>query len=146
MTTERYLEQITNIDRRIKDKLADSRRWEEIAIARSMGGSLSQEGERIQSSPKPDKISDAIIKAVDYCRQAEEQANELAKVFRVITEQIDGIDDEVFYNILRGKFVDGKSLTILADDMGFSTRTIFRKYDDALVCFETKYGESYLKL
>lgn len=144
METKAYLNQLTNIDRRIKDKVKESQKWLDIAISRSIGSGGGSDDVKVQTSHNPDKIADAIVKAVDYQREAEKIALELTQKKHTIQRQIDGIEDELFYNILHGYYVEGKSINQLSYQEGYSYKNIKRKYDMAINTFENQYGNTYL--
>ena len=60
-TTKQYLNQLVNIDKRIKDKIKEAEMWRDIA-GRTGGGNNS---ERVQTTKRYDKMGDAISSAVD---------------------------------------------------------------------------------
>lgn len=63
-----------------------------------------------------------------------------------IISQIDGMEDENYYNILFSRYIEKKSFELIATEMSFSYRNITRLHGKALKAFELKYGETYLKL
>ena len=90
MTAQTYLEQLHNIDRRIKDKMRESYEWREIAMTKR----ASIDDVKIQSSPRKDAMEDAICMAVQYESEAAELAKYLTELKHRIIEQIDGLEGE----------------------------------------------------
>ena len=107
MTTKQYLGQLVNIDRRIKDQMSEYEKW--ISIATSTG-SNSGNTDRVMSSGSQDKMADAVAKAIDYSIESNENAILLTNLKHTITNQICGIKNEQFYNVLFSHFVDGEKI------------------------------------
>lgn len=139
MLTKAYLDKLNNIDRRIKDKLEESEKWR--AIAESTG--QSDYKERVQSSPKYDKMADAVTLAVYFEDESKEEARKLVVLKDTITKQIDGIGNELYYNILKSMYIHGYDLTKIGVIEGYSYKQIKRHYEKAIVCFGEKYGYEY---
>lgn len=139
MLTKAYLNKLNNIDRRIKDKLEESEKWR--AIAESTGQNDCKE--RVQSSPKYDKMADAVTLAVYFEDESKEEAKKLVILKDTITKQIDGIGNELYYNILKSMYINGYDLTKIGEIEGYSYKQIKRHYEKAIVCFGEKYGYEY---
>lgn len=144
MTTKSYLEQLKNIDKRIKDKIAEAGKWRDIAYSRSYGSSKGQQStDFVKSNHNPDKTIDAIIKSVDYQMEAERESKEMVELKHTIETQIDSIKNDDYYNILHAYYVDEKTLGTIADEKFISMSTVKRKFKQAIRHFEELYGESY---
>jgi len=142
MDTNTYLSQIKNIDRRIDDKLEEAKTW--YLQAQSLGGGdLSPD--KVQTSKKQDKMADAVVYYVDCCSEASAMAHHLAEKKKLILKQLDGIENEKHYNVLKAYYVKDKSLTEIGYDEGYSRSQIRRIYMSALEDFEHKYGKTYIK-
>ena len=89
MNAREYLWQLKNIDKRIEDKMDEAQRWRD--IAENTTSKLSKD--KVQTSPKPDKMADAITNAVMYEQESEEIAKKLTEFKHKVTLQIDEIDD-----------------------------------------------------
>jgi hypothetical protein len=87
MTAQAYLEQLINIDRRIKDKLRESAEWRAIAMSKSS----SIDEVKVQSSHNKAPMEDAVCKAVQYEKEAAELAEYLAELKHTIVGQIDSM-------------------------------------------------------
>lgn len=141
MDTRTYLETMKNIDRRIKNKIDEARRWREAALGKS---SQDYSKERVQTSPTKDMMAQAVVNALECERVASNMAMRLIKVKSQIISQLDNMEDELYYNLLHGYYIEGKTYTQLAADEDFSYRNVKRKFEDALSAFEVKYGDTYL--
>lgn len=142
MDTKEYLSQLWNIDNRIKDKMKEANRWRD--IAESTGG--NNYNERVQTSRKYDNLGDAVAKAVDCENESNELAKELIYLKNKIIKQIDNIGNELYYNILKYYYVEEYGLGRIAVIENYSYKQLKRYYNQALECFEEKYGEEYLNI
>lgn len=144
MNTKTYLSQLWNIDKRIKDKLAEADKWMEIAYGRSIGKSKEIKHDTIQTSHEPDKIADAVVKSIDYYHEAVELSKDMVEKKHTIEKQISSIVDDNHYNILHAYYVEDKTLGDIADETHYSRKSIKRKYEAAIIHFEKLYGACYL--
>lgn len=141
MDTNEYLGQLFSIDRRIKDKLEEAVRWYEQATTI---GCISGNPNKVQSSKKYDKMGDAVSYYVDLCDEANELAYKLANIKKTIVKQIDSMSNPITYAILKGHYLNGKTLADLALQENYSDSQIRRLYKKSMREFEQKYGETYL--
>lgn len=139
MTDREYLNQLKNIDRRIKDKLEEEQRWRDIAT--NTTSKLSDM--KVQTSKDPDPMGTAITKAVQYQRESAELAVKMVELKNTITMQIDNIGDDKAYNILKMIFVQGKSYSQVSVELDRSYRHTIREINDAIKKFGDKYRETY---
>ena len=142
MDTRSYLGMMKNIDRRIKNKLDEAQRWRDIAEGR---GVQNFDNDRVQTSQLPDMMAQAVVNALECERRASDMAIRLTKVKAQIIDQLDGLEDELHYNLLYGFYIENQNHTDLAAQEGYTYRNIKRKFEDALKAFERAYGETYLK-
>ena len=141
MDTRTYLDQLKNIDKRIKNKISEAEKWRDIALS-TKGGALDDV--KVQETLNPDKMGSAIAMAVDYERESERLAEELTALKARIIEQIDGMDDPLHYNILYWLYVENKRFVEVAVMVDYSYKQTKRHYNNALDAFEAKYGKEYL--
>ena len=71
--------------------------------------------------------------------------DELLAKRATIIEQIDSLDDVVFYHILSRRYVGGQDMNKIAREMGYTERHIRNVTNKALKAFETKYGHLYIR-
>lgn len=140
METHEYLSQLKNIDRRIDDKLEEAKSW--YLQAQNIGGK-ELSADKVQTSKKADPMADAVVYYLTCCDEASELAHKLAEKKKTILKQLDGLDNEKHYNILKAYYLKNKSLIEIGYDEGYSRSQIRRIYLSALESFERKYGKSY---
>ena len=139
METKEYLQQIGRYDRLINNKLV------ELAQYRSMACSVSavKNDERVQSSPS----SDTMDKIVSKIEQMENEIDMLVDRYidnkRIIISQIDGMSDEMTYQILFSRYVEQKTFEKMAIEMNYCYKQIIRRHGKALQEFEQKWGNTY---
>ena len=139
MTDREYLNQLKNIDRRIKDKLEEEQKWRDIAT--NTTAKLSDM--KVQTSKDPDPMGSAITKAVQYQRESAELAVKLVELKNTITMQIDNIGDDRAYTILKMLFVQGKNYSQVAVELDRSYRHTVREIDAAIKKFGDTYRDTY---
>lgn len=139
MTDREYLNQLKNIDRRIKDKIEEEQRWRDIAT--NTTSKLSDM--KVQTTKDPDPMGTAISKAVTYQRECAELAAKLVELKNTITMQIDGIDDSKTYMILKMVFVQERDYSEVAVELKRSYRHTVREIDNAIKKFGDKYRHLY---
>lgn len=142
MTTKDYLNQINRLNRMINNKISEISQLRELAYSVS---SIKNE-EKVQTSLKPDSIGCTIAKLEDMEKDIDRTIDEYRDKKCKIISQIDGMEDENYYNILFSRYIEKKSFELIATEMSFSYRNITRLHGKALKAFELKYGETYLKL
>ena len=142
MTTVSYLNQLGNIDNRIKDKYMQIEKWEEMAIGLVSPG-LSKD--KVQTSRKLDKMSTAMAHLIDSKKEYEKKLEELTELKKTIISQIDSMDGD-YDDILSGVHQHGLNFQEIAWNKKVSAKTIKRKYKDAIDLFEKRYGTTYLAI
>lgn len=142
MTTKDYLNQINRLNRMINNKISEISQLRELAYSVS---AIKNE-EKVQTSLKPDSIGCTIVKLEEMEKDIDRTIDEYRDKKCKIISQIDGMEDENYYNILFSRYIEKKSFELIATEMSFSYRNITRLHGKALKAFELKYGETYLKL
>ena len=142
MTTKDYLNQISRLNRMINNKLT------EITQLRELSCSISaiRNEEKVKSSSDPDKIGSTYAKIDEMERNLDKTIDEYTDKKNLIIGQIDGIEDEDYYNILFSRYIEKKTFEVIATEMKYSWRQIIRLHGKALKEFEEKYGSTYLKM
>ena len=142
MTTKDYLNQISRLNRMINNKLS------EISQLRELSRSISavKNEERVMSSSDPDKIGATYAKIDEMECNLDKMIDEYIEKKNLIIGQIDGIENEDYYNILFSRYIEKKTFEVIATEMKYSWRQIIRLHGKALKAFEEKYGNSYLKM
>ena len=146
MTTREYLEQLLDIDDDILNISNQAQKWRDIAM--KMGHPPN--GERVDSSPKPDQMENAVIKAIECERKAGNEAERLIRLKEKIENQILGLKEEgrngkTYYFLIWGYFHENKKMTELSRHADYSYNHAKRLFNKALSVFEKRYGDTYLK-
>lgn len=135
MQVEQYLGQLKNIDRRIKDKIKEADSWRDIADGRTSVVPT----DKVKTSKKYDRQGDAIAIAVDLEEESRLLAVKLENLKNKITKEIDGVENELYYNILKSFYIQEKNFTEIAAEEGYSYKQIKRYFKKSLDYFGEKY-------
>ena len=141
MTAREYLWQLKNIDKRIEDKMEEAQRWRD--IAENVTSKVSKD--KVQTTPKPDKMADAIVNAVQYEQESEELARRLAEFKNKVIHMIDAIDDIRYYDILKMFFVRNMRIVDIRSSLDRSDRHVRREIDKSIEYFGKMYAEEIEK-
>ena len=114
--TREYLNQIQRYDKIIQNK------QEEIDYLHSLATSLGSfsYGEKVQSSGSQDKMGDLVSKIVDLQVELIDIRQKYLDKRTEVIRSIDAVTNPVLYDILFKKYVKGKSLDVIADNIGYS--------------------------
>ena len=141
MDTKQYLSQIKRLDRKIQNKLSELYNLK--MMARSI--SVSNEGERVQTSGNKDQLGAVVAKIVDMEKEVDKMVDLFVDTRSEIISQIDSMDDLDSYDILSMRYVAGKTFHEISEKTGWSIRKVFSLHGKALLEFEKKYGREYLE-
>lgn len=139
MDTKTYLQQISRLDRMINNKLSEISQLRELA----MSVSAVKNEERVQTTPNFDKIGTAYCKIEEMEEKLDKLIDEYVDKKNLIISQIDGIENETYYEILFARYIEKKTFEKIADEMTYSFRNVTRLHGRALQEFEKKYGNLY---
>ena len=139
MDTKTYSQQISRLDRMINNKLSEISQLRELA----MSVSAVKNEERVQNTPNFDKIGTAYCKIEEMEEKLDKLIDEYVDKKNLIISQIDGIENETYYEILFARYIEKKTFEKIADEMTYSFRNVTRLHGRALQEFEKKYGNLY---
>ena len=139
MDTKTYLQQISRLDRMINNKLSEISQLRELEISVS----AVKNEERVQNTPNFDKIGTAYCKIEEMEEKLDKLIDEYVDKKNLIISQIDGIENETYYEILFARYIEKKTFEKIADEMTYSFRNVTRLHGTALQEFEKKYGNLY---
>ena len=139
MDTKTYLQQISRLDRMINNKLSEISQLRELA----MSVSAVKNEERVQNTQNFDKIGTAYCKIEEMEEKLDKLIDEYVDKKNLIISQIDGIENETYYEILFARYIEKKTFEKIADEMTYSFRNVTRLHGRALQEFEKKYGNLY---
>lgn len=141
MDTKQYLSQIKRLDRKIQNKLSELYNLKMMASSIS----VSNEGERVQTSGNKDQLGAVVAKIVDMEKEVDKMVDLFVDTRSEIISQIDSMDDLDSYDILSMRYVAGKTFHEISEKTGWSIRKVFSLHGKALLEFEKKYGREYLE-
>ncbi len=141
MDTKQYLSQIRRLDRQIQNKLSELYNLKMMASSIS----VSNEGERVQTSGNKDQLGAVVAKIVDMEKEVDKMVDLFVYTRNKIISQIDSMDDLDSYDILSMRYVAGKTFHEISEKTGWSIRKVFSLHGKALLEFEKKFGNEYLK-
>lgn len=133
--TRAYLSQLKTIDRRIKCKIDEAEKWRSIAENRTSHISDI----KVQTTPKPDKMAEAITKALEYEQESRDLANHLIETKHSLLKQIEGLNDDRQYLILSMYFVQNKNYKDIQAEMDCTYNNVKRSLKNAIDNFGEKY-------
>lgn len=141
MDTKSYLSQISRLDRQIQNKLTEIYQLKTMACSVT----VSNNGERVQTSKGKDQMASVVSKIVDMERETDELIDMFVNKRKRIIEQIDGITDDDCYHILSMRYVGQNTFESIAEKTNWSIRKVFSIHGRALQEFEKLYGAEYLE-
>ena len=133
--TRAYLGQLKTIDGRIKCKLEEAERWRDIAENRSGHIGLV----KVQSSPTPDKMAEAITKAIEYERESRMLAEQLVNTKHALIKQIEDIGNDRYYLVLNMYFIRNMKYKDIQNEMDCTFNNVKKSLRDAIASFGEKY-------
>lgn len=140
METKEYLQQIERIDRRIQNKLAEIYQLKQMACSVS----VANEGERVQTSIRNDRLAETVAKIIDKEKEANKMVDEYVDTKANIIRQIESLENTDYYHILFNRYIIRKKWEDIATDLNYSVRDVTRKHGKALQEFEKMWGNTYL--
>lgn len=123
-----YLGQVELIDSIIQNKMIERKQWREVAL----GITANMDGERVQSSGRPSKMSDAVDKCVDIEREIDSYIDKLIDTKREVIQTLEELDNPMYYNVLHMKYIQFKDFLEIADAYGKEYTTITTAHGRAL--------------
>lgn len=142
MNTKSYLSQIKRLNRMIDNKLTERFQLKTTACKIT----ISNEGERVQTSSDKDRLGSSVAKIVDLENEIDELIASYIDKKNHIIKQIDEIEDTDHYTVLSMYYVGEYTIEDIAKKMSYTTRNVFKIRNRALEEFEKKYGHEYLNI
>ncbi len=140
MNAKEFLEQATVLNEKINMDFLHRQKLKEL-LEQISGGSVALH-ERVQGGQLPDSPASKLVdKIIDLDRLIEQELAEYDVILEEIKKAIISCDsqDEIF--ILKGHYVEQKSLIVLGEERGYSKTKAYRIHMDAL-----KKIQAYLKI
>ena len=128
MDAKEYLAQLGKLRNKIeqdRDYLRDKR-------FKSIGGSVSGDADRVQTSPSLDGPYNAIIECVDLEKKIEAEVISYNMKWQEIVSTINEIDNPNYSKVLYKRWVLGERMTDIAKDMYLHPKSLSRIHKQAL--------------
>lgn len=118
MTTREYLGQIQKYDKLIKNKKYEEEHLRSLVL----GLKSFSYGEKVQSTPNHNQMTDAVSELVDIQTEIKKMVIEYTKKKQDIIETIDKVSDinSDLYDLLFRRYVKDERLEMIACEMGYS--------------------------
>ena len=137
MTAKEYLKQLSKLDCRIEHKRNE---LSELRSRALMLNGIDYSKDVIQSSTEPCGAHERVIEAI---YQLEQEILNQIKAYELerhrIIDQIHGIDNWIYEDILYKRYVEFKSLELIAVEMNYSYDRTRHIHGEALEEFRKKY-------
>ncbi len=137
MTAKRYLRSLERLDMMINQKLEELSSLK--ATLTAIGG-MDYSGERVRSSRSPDAPYEKTIeKIADLNAEIDAEIDRFVDEKHKIINQIQGLDNTTYVQVLYKRYVEYKRLGEIAVEMGFTYQYVRRLHGEALLEFERSY-------
>lgn len=136
MTAKQYLSQIRRLRHLIK------REQDQIADIRSMAesvGAIRYDKDPIQSSPANDAMPNYIIQLTEAEARAKQRIEEYLELVMTIRTQLDQITPGLYSDILYMRYIEGKNLYRIAEELNYDYNYIRKIHGRALQAFDRKF-------
>lgn len=101
-------------------------------------GSMDYSADRVQTSPV-DSMSKDVIAIVDMGADIRRKLNQYIQTKAKIIDEIQALDDTKHIEILYKRYVEYKTITTVAYEMGYEYTWLCHLHGDALAAFTDKY-------
>ena len=119
MEAKEFLNQLEKIDLMIENKFIEIDQWRNIAEGLSSGGKtikingVLHNMDKVQTSRKPDKMGDAVVKILEIIEEIEQLIDKLKETKKEVTSLIEQLDP-VEYDFLHKVYVQHLTLSDVA--------------------------------
>ena len=128
MDLEQYFNGIWKLEREIEIMNQEKREYMELAT--KMTSSVGDE--RVQTSSGGDKTGTIAVKIADKSMEIVAAIHRLAQYKESVSSYIKLLNNMEYRKILTMRYVRSMSVQDVADSLGYSRRTVYRKQKDAL--------------
>lgn len=137
MTAREYLSKLEKIEIKIKQKTEE--RQELMQRATSITTSFGFD--KVQTSPKHDKMEYSVVKAADLDKEIEEITFDFLVQKDRMINQIQELSEVKHIDLLFQKYVQHKKLETIAEEMNYSYQYVRKLHGKALKEFEKVHAE-----
>lgn len=138
MTAREYLSEVQRLQTMIEQK---QERIKEIREGASTVRAVRYDLEKVQGGGHSDRIGEAVAKIVDLEKEVESDIVNLIYRQQEITNQIHKLNNPNHMKILYKRYIDGKNLQAIADEINFTYQYVLELHGKALKAFEAANKE-----
>lgn len=132
MKAKDYLQQLKFIDIKIKHKMEEVNTLKDLAISTG----ASPEGERVQTSMNGDTLPKIVTKYMDMEKEVNAEVDRYIELRHQIIEEIHSMNNNLYMKILFMRYVEFKTLELIAVETGYSYQYIRNRHGYALLDFQ----------
>lgn len=132
MTAKEYLQQIRVLDTKIKQKQEQYKRLEELA---SSPGGIRYDKAVTQVSKTGDRLERLVLQYIQLGKEIEEELLKFETTKQTIINQIQGLNEDRYMNVLFKRYVEYKSYKSIAVEMMCSIENVYVIHRKALNAF-----------
>ena len=140
MTTRAFLNQINQINLRLQVKFDEYQQTEALLTKIT----VSMEGERVKSSPDPDKMTAIVAKLLEEEEEIKESLEKMMGLKKTIKDMIEAMDEPRYQAFLSYKYIQGLDMKEIGYKLNLSSTPTFNLQTESLIAFEKKYGPKYM--
>lgn len=120
MRAKDFLKQLPKLNKMIENKMAEKEQWKSVAMQTTSFNT----SERVQSTPNPQKMSDAVIRYIDIEAEIDQCIDALVDTKKDVISVIEQLE-ATEYDVLHKVYVQNITLDIVADryDKSYSWAT-----------------------
>lgn len=136
MNTQKYLHQVKILDTKIKQKQEQYKQLYE--SARSVSA-IRYDKEPVQTSRTGDALEKSVIRYLELEEEIKNEIINFQETKQKIINEIHKLNDNRFINLLYKRYVEYKSLILIAKEMNYSYIHIKELHKNSLKAFEKKH-------
>lgn len=110
MRAKDFLKQLPKLNKMIENKMAEKEQWKSVAL----GTTSFSTSERVQSTPNPQKMSDAVVRCLDIEAEIDQCIDALVDTKKDVISVIEQLE-VTEYDVLHKVYVQNITLDIVAD-------------------------------
>ena len=126
MRAKDFLKQLPKLNKMIENKIAEKEQWKSVALCSTSFNT----SERVQTTPNPQKMSDAIVRCLDIEKEIDQCIDALVDTKKDVISVIEQLE-ATEYDVLHKVYVQNITLDIVAD-----------KYDNSYSWATTIHGKA----
>ena len=128
MNAVEYLNQVKMCDTKIKNKMLEKEQWFTLATKTT----CPTDGERVQSSGSPDKMSDAVTRMIEVDKEIDEMIDSFVDLKQEVIRTIEKVDEPILYDVLHKIYIQYMKPSEVADALNYSYQWINELHNRAI--------------